>query len=444
MIDVLVVVADHRVMGEIHRSRRRTRRGLVDELSFIYDSDWLSWADAYPLSLQMPFYQVSHEHDVIEPWLRGILPDDQEVLARWAAEFDVSPGDTLGLLAVIGEDCPGAIQLVRPKRVAEVLQDDREHVEWLSETDVETRLRILGQQKAAWRLVEDIGRFSLAGYQPKTALLYDGRRWGVPSGRTPTTHILKPPNPHYDGLVENEHLCMKLAGELGLTTAKTDVQTFGREKAIVVTRFDRRPRPDGSIRRLHQEDFCQVLGQATDKKYQNEGGPNCKDICDALWEHSSDPNSDVREFANAVMLNWIVVGTDAHAKNYSIRLGRQEHVRLAPFYDIASFLPYASHLKSIAMSHKVGGKYRVQDVRARHWDRFAEEVRLPPNDVIEAGLSMAASLPSKLQAIVADMRDRGLDNPTLKTLTSQLNARASYCTQILRRKSPPDWSRRPS
>jgi len=48
-----------------------------------------------------------------------------------------------------------------------------------------------------------------------------------------------------------------------------------------------------------------------------------------------------------------------------------------------------------------------------------------------------------LQAIVADMRGRGLDNPTLKTLTSQFIARASYCTQILRRKSLPDWSRRP-
>ena len=443
MIDMLIVIAEHRVMGEIHRSRRRTRRGPVDELRFIYDSDWLSWADAYPLSVQMPFYQISHEHDAIAPWLRGILPDDHEVLARWGAEFEVSPGDTLGLLAVIGEDCPGAIQLVHPTRVAKVLQDDRERAQWLSEEEVATRLRILGQQKAAWRLAGDIGRFSLAGYQPKTALLYDGRRWGVPSGRTPTTHILKPPNPPYDGLVENEHLCLKLAGDLGLTAAKSDVQTFGREKAIVVTRFDRRPRPDGSIRRLHQEDFCQALGVGTDKKYQNEGGPSCKEICDVLWEHSSDPDSDVREFANAILLNWIVVGTDAHAKNYSVRLGRREHVRLAPFYDIASFLPHADHLKAIAMSQKVGGKYRVQDVRARHWDRFAEEVRLPPNDVIEAGLSMTAALPSKLQAIVADMRDRGLDHPVLKTLTTKLNDRASNCAQILRRRSLPDWSRRP-
>lgn len=443
MTDMLVVVADQRVMGEVHRSRRRTRGGLVDDLRFIYDSGWLSWADAYPLSLQMPFYQISHGHGVVDPWLRGILPDDQQVLAQWGVEFAVSPSDTLGLLAVAGEDCPGAIQLVHPERVADVLQDDREHVEWLSEEDMETRLRILGEQKSAWRLADDIGRFSLAGYQPKTALLFDGQRWGVPSGRTPTTHILKPPNAHYPGLVENEHLCLKLASDLGLAVPVSEVQTFGREKAIVVTRYDRRPRPDGTIRRLHQEDFCQTLGVATDRKYQNEGGPTCKDICDVLWEHSSDPDRDVRAFADAIMLNWIVVGTDAHAKNYSVRLDRQEHVRLAPFYDIASYLPYAGHLKKIAMSQKVGGKYRVQDVRARHWERFAEEVRLPPKDVIESGLTMAAALPSIVQVIVAGMRDRGLDHPVLKTLTDKLNARANYCTQILQRMSLPNWSRRP-
>ena len=50
---------------------------------------------------------------------------------------------------------------------------------------------------------------------------------------------------------------------------------------------------------------------------------------------------------------------------------------------------------------------------------------------------LAAALPSKLQPIVADVRDRGLDHPVLKTLTTKLSARASYCTQILWRRSLP-------
>ncbi len=36
---------------------------------------------------------------------------------------------------------------------------------------------------------------NLAGVQAKTALYFDGQRWGVPAGRTPTSHILKPAHP---------------------------------------------------------------------------------------------------------------------------------------------------------------------------------------------------------------------------------------------------------
>ena len=101
----------------------------------------------------------------------------------------------------------------------------------------------------------DTGQFSLAGAQPKTALLFDGQRWGVPGGRTPTTHILKPPIRGLDGHAENEHLCLALARALGLPAAHSEVRRFGDETAIVVERYERTRRP-GSIRRLHQEDMC--------------------------------------------------------------------------------------------------------------------------------------------------------------------------------------------
>jgi serine/threonine-protein kinase HipA len=60
-----------------------------------------------------------------------------------------------------------------------------------------------------------------AGAQPKTALFHDNRRWGIPSGRTPTTHILKPPSqPDLDGFEINEHFCLNLAEELGMATVR--------------------------------------------------------------------------------------------------------------------------------------------------------------------------------------------------------------------------------
>src|ERR1700752_958222 len=83
--------------------------------------------------------------------------------------------------------------LERAERFDEVQSGAADKVERLDETDITERLRALREDYAAWRLPRDTGQFSLAGAQPKTALLFDNGRWGIPSGRIPTTNILKPP-----------------------------------------------------------------------------------------------------------------------------------------------------------------------------------------------------------------------------------------------------------
>jgi hypothetical protein len=40
--------------------------------------------------------------------------------------------------------------------------------------------------------------------------------WGVPGGGTATTHIIKPCIRGFDGLVENEHLCLEIAARLAM------------------------------------------------------------------------------------------------------------------------------------------------------------------------------------------------------------------------------------
>jgi hypothetical protein len=85
----------------------------------------------------------------------------------------------------------------------------------------------------------DTGQFSLAGAQPKTALLFERKRWGVPSGRIPTTHILEPPTGEWDGHAENEHFSLQLARALGLIVPNSSVLRFQDEIAIVVERYDR-------------------------------------------------------------------------------------------------------------------------------------------------------------------------------------------------------------
>ena len=428
MTELLVVVADRRIMGEI----RRDRRG---RLTFVYDDRWRSMDAAYPLSLSMPLVVAEHEHARVEPWLWGLLPDDEAILARWGQRFHVSPRTAFALLGAVGEDCAGAIQLVRPDRVDDVLQDEDQQVEWLAEADIAERLRILRQDRAAWRLARDSGQFSLAGAQPKTALLFDGQRWGVPGGPTPTTHILKPPLDGLDGHAENEHLCLTLARALGLPAARSEVRGFAGETAIVVERYDR-TRLAGSIRRLHQEDMCQALGLPPTKKYQNEGGPGCAELREAIWTHSGEPGDDARTFARAIMLNWIIGGTDAHAKNFSMLIGPQGRGRLAPLYDVASILPYDADLGRLRMATKIGGKYLLDEVHARHWAKFATDVRLPSADVIDMGRTMAEMLPGAFARTVDDARANGLDHPILQRMFEVLKARSEHCARILETATP--------
>src|SRR5271154_5195465 len=219
MTSELIALMDGKELGRIHRSAR-------GRLSFIYDDAWRKAPDAYPLSLSMPLGAKEHGRSVVEAFLWGLLPDNERVLARWAAKFQVSARNVFALISHVGEDCAGAVQFVTPDRLDAIRSGKEDEVEWLDELDIAKRLQTLRDDPAAWRLPRDTGQFSLAGAQPKTALLLQNGRWGIPCGRIPTTHILKPPTGHFDGHAENEHFCLELARSFDLPVANSEIRRF--------------------------------------------------------------------------------------------------------------------------------------------------------------------------------------------------------------------------
>ena len=265
MTDRLVALANGRVVGEVQCDPR-------GQLAFVYDAGWRASQHAYPLSLSMPIGAPQHGHDQIEPWLRGLLPDNENVLARWARTFQASAGNAFSLLRATGEDCAGAVQLVRTERVDSVLAPAGRQVVWLTAAEVEGRLRTLRHDDSAWRLDGEEAQFTLAGAQVKTALLLEDGRWGIPQGATPTTHILKPPIPGFAGHCENEHLCLALAEALGIPASRSLVSRFGQETAIVVERYDR-IRIAGRLVRLHQETSARRRREAPSTNTRATAGP---------------------------------------------------------------------------------------------------------------------------------------------------------------------------
>ncbi|MDH3444479.1 MAG: type II toxin-antitoxin system HipA family toxin [Deltaproteobacteria bacterium] len=419
----LIVLLSDREVGSV----RQDQRG---RLKFTYKDEWREARGAYPLSLSMPLAASEHPHDVIEAFIWGLLPENEIVLERWAKKFQVSARSAFALISHVGEDCAGAVQFVRQDRLDAVLKSSPGDIDWLDESDIATRLKTLREDHSAWRRPSDTGQFSLAGAQPKTALLLQDEKWGVPSGRIPTTHILKPPTAGFDGHAENEHFCLTLARAFGMPAASSSVMHFGDEVAFVVERYDRRI-IDRRIVRIHQEDMCQAFGVPPTKKYENEGGPSISRIVDFLRENSGSSSEDVQTFIDAVAYNWLIGGTDAHAKNYSILVGTGGRVRLAPLYDLASILPYDEFdpLK-LKLAMKLGGKYRLRDISARSWEKLSEELRMDKKGITGRVCEMARKLPVEAWAIRKRLQESGIKHPVLDRLTERLTAHAEKCERL--------------
>jgi serine/threonine-protein kinase HipA len=280
-------------------------------------------------------------------------------------------------------------------------------------------------------LPHDTGQFSLAGAQPKTALLLERTRWGIPSGRIPTTHILKPPTGQFDGHAENEHICLALARAAGLPAAQSKVVHFEKEIAIVVERYDRQ-RSRGKIIRIHQEDVCQALGIVPTKKYQNEKGPSSADVVALLRTHSSEREADVDTFVHAMGFNWLIAGTDAHAKNYSLLIGNGPRIRLAPLYDLASILPYDEFdVHKVKLAMKVGGEYRLHQIGLQAWQKFAREMRFDADRLIDGLRAMASDLPDGLNDARNRAHKSGLDRAVIDRLATRMMRWILECRRAL-------------
>ena len=422
----LIAILDSQTVGRVTRDER-------GRLTFVYKDEWRHTDEAYPLSISMPLALTRHGNDKIEPFLWGLLPDNPMVLDIWARKFQVSARSAFGLIGAVGEDCAGAVQFVRPERLDAVLGSRPDEIEWLNEGDVAQRLRALREDHSAWRTPHDTGQFSLAGAQPKTALLLSEKgKWGVPSGRIPTTHILKPPTGQFDGHAENEHFCLELARALGLPVADSRIMHFQEEIAIVIGRYDRIRTANG-LRRVHQEDVCQALAINPARKYQNEGGPGVREIVDILRTYSGSPTEDVATFIDSMIYNWLIVGTDAHAKNYALLIGAGGRVRLAPLYDLSSALPYSQiDIKRAKASMKIGGEYLFQNIQMRHWRKMAQEHRLDSDQMVQRLRFFAGELPGVVGDVEKRMNTDGLKHPLISRLSEKLTMRATTLQKSLK------------
>lgn len=355
---------------------------------FQYAPEWLASPDKYPLSLSLPLREEIYDRDAARAFFANLLPEG-EVRRLLAAKFGISPGNDFKLLEAIGGDCAGALSLL-----PEGTQPSREgSYRPLSPEALDARLQNLPSRPLL--ATQEGSRLSLAGAQNKLPVHYDDANLFLPQGAFASSYILKPSISHVPDSTENEAFCMTLAAHMGLSVAPVLFRSTGKNPYCLVKRYDRAT-VSGTVRRLHQEDFCQALGRMPDRKYENEGGPSFQDCFRLLESKSHQPAVDKKSLIQWAAFNFLIGNADAHGKNISLLISN-DGIRLAPFYDLMSTVIYPGLSSRMAM--KIGGEYSADRIFQRHWERFAEEAGVKAAFVLQTLKEMAAGLPEKAEEL---------------------------------------------
>ena len=413
-----------------------------------YADEWVQHEGGRPLSRSLPFRPGNPPYSghAVEAWFENLLPDSKAIRERVARRYHTASTGAFDLLAEIGRDCVGALQIIPsgtvpadPVPVQAIALDEGEVAHLLRATV--TPQNALGANDDD----NDEFRISIAGAQEKTALLFYQGKWQKPTGATPTSHILKLPlglvgNMQADmsSSVENEWLCSLILDAYGLPVAKCMPVRFEDTKALAVERFDRRWWGEASdhLLRLPQEDMCQATGTPPGLKYESHGGPGVENIM-RLLQGSSNRTADRLIFFQSQVVFWMLCATDGHAKNFSIFLRPNDTFAMTPLYDVLSAYPVlgtganqVSPFKAkMAMAVRAtNAHYKMREILRRHWIAVGERYGIVTPDgkpvaavlddlverttaVIEA---VRAQLPNDFPELVAEPILAGLQDAANK------------------------------
>lgn len=397
------------------------------------------YADGYgqertPISLSMPISSRRHRNSIATAWLDGLLPDRESAREAIGREHQVSARSPFRLLEHIGRDVAGAVQLI-PR--GEAPDDSPMRLPSGERADGDAIAAALRSVKATYEGGAPHGdehfRLSLAGAQPKIALGRDRDGWYFPDRHTASTFILKPEtdvSEHIDSLDIAERITMLAAERVGLDVAHSEgwLSPDGDLRALALRRYDRTVDESGHVYRLHQEDLLQALGLPTAKKYQDrDRGPGIGHIAKLLRLNFSahDREAAAIAFFRGVVFNTAVLGTDAHAKNYSLLLDGRT-ARLAPLYDLVSTAGYADRVDATRRSAmSIGGEYAFHSIGEEQLLKEAARLRIDTDMARQAIDVVVTPLADAFLDAARQLQDEGLSHSLITRTVDGIAAKSN-------------------
>jgi serine/threonine-protein kinase HipA len=149
-----------------------------------------------------------------------------------------------------------------------------------------------------------------------------------------------------------------------------------------------------------------------------------------LLSGSGRPAEDRDRFMRANVFNFVIGGSDAHAKNYGLLLSSGGRFRLAPLYDIISGLLYFQRKGDARLAMAIDRCYRLDEIMPRHWEAAARACGFNPNVVLAHIRDVIAQLPDTATTLLAACKNEGIAMAELNRLSELLIARCKTLRRL--------------
>ncbi len=334
---------------ELAGARFRYDRDYADR----YAGDALR-AIAFAMPVRLEPYDVVGTN--LHPFFAGLLPEGLRFKAL-VRELKTSEDDLFSMLVAAGGNTIGDVW-VNPTGSSFLPAVPVVETHQLSEHSFEELL----SQSLNWSQRGD--GITVAGVQPKVSAAMIS--FPMRARRSRREYILKLSPPDFPRLIENEFFFMRLARSMKLNSAKVElVHDRDGHNGLLVERFDRVPDAkdkQAPLRRLHQEDACQLLDRYPADKYRI----SLRVISEAL-EVCSAPTVERLRLLQLQAFAYLIGNGDLHGKNISVQAVHRQ-VQLTPIYDMLSTLPYGDDHLAIQMDG------RDKSLRLKDFVAFGERI----------------------------------------------------------------------
>jgi serine/threonine-protein kinase HipA len=169
-------------------------------------------------------------------------------------------------------------------------------------------------------------KMSVQGIQPKLSATLNVSRRRFEVVDIGGHYILKPQNPQFSQLPENEDLSMRLAVAAGIDVPLHGL-VYSKDGSFTyfIKRFDR----IGRNKKLAVEDFAQLLGLSRETKYD----ASMEKVAAVIEKYCTFPALEKIKLFRLTLVNYLLGNEDMHLKNFSL-ITRDDKIELSPAYDV--------------------------------------------------------------------------------------------------------------